>query len=117
MAGRYIDVSSFQGGENINWATYVAWSKGGDGVARLCLRVDQGTGTPDANFAGFYAAAKAAGVEQFIFYHTCYPGLHPSWAGAQAEASAFLQYLGNRAGPNDLLMLDYEGTGGNLSGP
>lgn len=107
MSAQYIDISSWQP-ENIDWQKYKAWSAAGDGVSRVCLRVDQGTGTPDALFQAHYNNAKAAGIDQFIFYHFPYPWLHPDWAGAQEEVTSFLGYLGNRLGPNDLLMLDWE---------
>jgi GH25 family lysozyme M1 (1,4-beta-N-acetylmuramidase) len=103
----YIDISSWQP-ENFNWAAFKVWSAAGDGTSRVCLRVDQGVNTPDALFAAHYANAKAAGIQQFIFYHYAYPGINPNWAGAQAEVTSFLSHLGSRLGPDDLVMLDYE---------
>lgn len=115
MSGRYIDISSWQP-DTIDWARYKVWSAGGDGVSRVCLRVDQGTGTPDTLFSTHYARAKAAGIEQFIFYHFCYPWLNPGWIGAQEEVKSFMRYLGSALGPDDLVMLDAEPVNGR-SGP
>jgi len=111
----YVDLSSFNPDPNvINWPEYVAWSKTGDGISRLALRVGQGVGVPDTKFAAYFDAAKGAGIEHFIFYWFVYPWLHPGWSGAQSEVESFLSTLGTRLGANDLLMCDAEEYQGNV---
>ena len=111
----YIDISSFEP-ENIDYSLYLPWSEQGDGVSRICLRVDQGVGVPDSLYQAHYSKAVSAGVQQIIHYHFAYPWLHPEYAGAQAEVDAFKGFLGTRLRDNDLLMLDAEDVKG-ASGP
>lgn len=100
----YIDISSFNP-ETIDYSKYLPWSEEGDGISRIALRVDQGTGTPDSAFLAHYEAAKKAGVQKYVFYHFCYPWLN---ADPLSEVNAFLQNLNNRLTADDEFMGDFE---------
>lgn len=103
----YVDISSFQP-ENIDYAQYLPWSRQGDGISRICLRVDQGVGVKDGLLEAHFNAAMNAHVDSIIYYHFCYPWLHKDYAGAQAEVNSFLGYLGHRLRSSDQVMCDDE---------
>lgn len=102
----FADISSFQ--PQVDWPAYAAWSKIGDGFARVILRASQGVGVPDANFQSHWNGAVASGVEGIGIYHYAYPNLHPGASGAQEEADYFASVVANRLRPGDWLMLDLE---------
>ena len=102
MRGQFVDISSHQD-TNIDWNAYKAWAAAGDGTARVSLRSDEGTGTPDANYKTFLAGARAAGVQIVIHYHYAYPQFN----SAQAEADQMAAIVGSIP-PTDVLMLDME---------
>ena len=101
------DISSWQPAQ-IDWPAYVAWSKSGDGTARVIMRASQGVGVPDANFERYWQSAIAAGVEVIGVYHYSYPNLQPGSSGAVAEANYLHSIVGTRLRSQDFLMLDYE---------
>lgn len=101
------DISSWQPAQ-INWAAYVAWSKSGDGVARVIMRSSQGVGVPDPHFEEYWHGAVAAGVEVIGVYHYAYPNLQAGSPGAVAEANYLHEVVGARLRAQDFLMLDYE---------
>jgi lysozyme len=101
------DLSSWQP-TAIDWPAYAAWSRAGDGIARVILRASQGVGVPDQHFDAFWRGALAAGVDAIGVYHYAYPNLHPGPAGAVAEADFLRSVVGERLRPQDFLMLDYE---------
>ncbi len=101
------DISSWQPVQ-INWPAYVAWSRTGDGTARVIMRASQGVGVPDAHFETYWHGAIAAGVAVIGVYHYAYPNLHPGSSGAIAEANYLHRVVGSRLRKQDFLMLDYE---------
>lgn len=103
----FADISSWQPAE-INWPAYVAWSRSGDGIARVILRSSQGVGAPDPHFEAYWHGAIAAGVEVIGVYHYAYPNLQPGTSGAVSEANYLHQVVGARLRDQDFLMLDYE---------
>lgn len=105
------DISSWQPAV-IDWQAYAAWSRAGDGVARVIMRASQGIGVPDTHFDAYWLGATQVGIDCIGIYHYAYPGLHPGDAGAQAEADYFLSVVGSRLRSGDFLMLDYEEAAG-----
>lgn len=98
------DISSFQPA-NINWQAYKAWSAAVDGVSRVIMRVNEGTGAQyiDANFQENRKNALAAGIDQIIYYHYAYPQFNMALPSFQ-----FFQSLVGPIRPTDVIMLDWE---------
>lgn len=100
------DFSEYQG--TIDWSQYTPWSARGDGIPRVGLRAGQGVGGPDRDYLADLAGARASGIRRVYHYWYAYPNLHPSSAGAQAEAASFLATIAGHVLPTDRLMLDLE---------
>lgn len=97
------DISSWQPA-NVDWASYINWSKQGDGVSRVIFRASQGTNLKDANFETYWANATSAGVDVVGVYHYCYPQFN----SPQNEANWFYQCVGSRLRATDFIMIDFE---------
>src|SRR5712672_54628 len=98
---QFVDISQFQG--NIDWQTYKAWSKQGDGVSRVAMRSSYGVGYIDAHFNTYRLGALAAGIDQIIYYHYAYPSLN----NPVAEANSQCAIVGSMR-PQDMVILDFE---------
>jgi len=103
----FADISSWQPAA-IDWHAYAAWSRSGDGTARVIMRSSQGVGVIDTHFETYWRGAIAAGVGVIGIYHYAYPNLQPGVAGAVAEANYLHSVVGSRLRAQDFLMLDYE---------
>lgn len=97
------DISKWQPAA-IDWHAYVAWSRQGDGVARVILRSSYGVGYTDAHFEEYWAGAVAAGVEVIGVYHYCFPEFN----APAAEADWQRKVVGKRLRKDDFYMLDFE---------
>lgn len=101
----YVDISEHQP-EHIDWKAYVAWSRQGDGIARVALRSSYGTGFVDAKYRAYLEGARAAGVDMVFHYHYAYPQYNPR---PEDEADWQFSIVGDlSAYPNDVYMLDME---------
>jgi len=109
----YIDISA-SNPPLTDWAAYKAWSKQGDGVSRVKIKVTEGTGYVSA--ANHIAMAQQVGIDSIIYYHYARPDLNPTWSGAQAEVNFFRAHLPSLR-PADFVSLDYEGFPGVPDGP
>src|SRR5690348_12590592 len=98
--GLLADISAWQPA-SIDWNAYVAWSRMGDGVARVIMRSSYGVGYEDAHFEAYWQGAIAAGVEMIGVYHYAYP----EYNNPIDEADWQRQVVGNRLRPQDWLML------------
>lgn len=100
----FVDISSWQSASQIDWAAYAAWSRTGDGVARVLLRSDQGVNNKDTTFDQDWNAAVAAGVDEIFVYHYAYPNMN----SAVVEAQSMEAVVGGRLRAGDRVMLDLE---------
>lgn len=102
---KYVDLSGHNvPASQISWSSYKTWSSSGDGIPRFCCKVSEGAGVTDPNYAGYVSSAKSNGI-RIIHYHYARPDLGNT---AQQEAQYFINVVGS-IGPDDQLMLDYEG--------
>lgn len=95
-------------------AAYTAWSKTGDGFARLMAKATEGVDYKDASFESFWSQALANNISMMACYHYARPDLNPGTAGAANEARWFASVIGSRLRPQDRLMLDFEQNEDNL---
>lgn len=103
----FADISGWQPAQ-IGWSDYVAWSRVGDGIARIVFKASEGVGAKDKNFETYWTGALEAGIGMIGVYHYARPDLHQGTAGAQAQARWFASVVGKRLRGNDRLMLDLE---------
>lgn len=98
----YIDISAYQP-RLFNWREYRDWSARNDGVSRVAIRSSYGYGYVDQHYQQYRTDALAAGIDEIIFYHYCYP----EYNRPEVEADWQRRVIGSIR-PADKIMLDDE---------